>query len=170
MEAAHLLLELLDDGVQLQVVDGRLRVEFPHGTRSTDRAEAIRSERDRLIDLASRSPAEILTTLRLTGIIVSLEGDRIRVEGDLSCLTSEQRALIRFHRGDLVDELRREVSNGALIVGRIWSISDEILAFGPEELDGYRRDLERSPADDPATIEEWTALAYAQRMRARCTG
>ena len=82
MEAAHLLLELLDAGIQLQVVDGRLRAEFPPARARRAAVEAIRSERDRLIDLASRSPAEILVTLRLAGIIVSLEGDRIRVEGD----------------------------------------------------------------------------------------
>src|SRR5688500_650577 len=99
--AARLLLELLDDGVQLQVIDGQLRAEFPPGTRTPGRADAIRVKRDGLIDLASRSPAVILATLRRAGIIVSLEGDRIRVEGDLSSLTAEQRALIRFHRDAL---------------------------------------------------------------------
>jgi hypothetical protein len=167
MEAAHLLVELLDEGIQLQVVGGRLRAEFPTGTRTPDRAEAIRSERDHLIDLATRSPAEILTMLRLAGIIVTLEGDRIRAEGDLSCLTPEQRSLIRFHRAALVDELQRELSAGAMIVGRDWIISDGILAFGPEELDGYRRELEQCPADDPATPEEWAALAHARRL---CAG
>jgi hypothetical protein len=96
MEAPRLLLELLADGVQLRVVGGRLRAEFPPGTRTPGRADAIRTERDGLIDLASRSPAEILVTLRLAGIIVSLEGGRIRVEGDLSALTPEQRALVRL--------------------------------------------------------------------------
>jgi len=170
VEAARLLLELLADDVQLEVVDDRLRAEFPPGTRTPGRAEAIRSERDRLIDLASRSPAEILNTLRLTGIIVSLEGDRIRVEGELSCLTSEQRALIRFHRGDLVAELQWELSIGAMVVGRVWTISDRILEFGPEELDGYRRELEQSPEGDPATPEEWAALGRAQRMRVSSNG
>jgi hypothetical protein len=159
--ASRLLLELLDDGVQLQVVDRRLRADFPPGTRTPGRADAIRTERDGLIDLASRSPAEILVTLRLAGIIVSLEGDRIRVEGDLSTLTPEQRALIRLHRDDLVDELRRELADGAMVVGRIWTISDEILTFGSEELDGYRRELEHGTEDDPATPEEWAALARA---------
>jgi hypothetical protein len=156
--------------VQLQVIDGRLRAEFPPGTRTPGRADAIRAERDGLIDLASRSPAAILATLRRAGIIVSLEGDRIRVDWDVSALTPEQRAVIRFHRDDLVDELRREVSNRALVVGRVWAISDEILAFGPEELDSYRRELKRGPEDDPATLEEWTALAHAQRMRASNMG
>jgi hypothetical protein len=166
MEAAHLLLDLLDDGVCLQVIDGRLRAEFPPGMRTPGRADAIRTKRDGLFDLASRSPAEILVTLRLAGIIVSLEGDRIRVEGDLSALTPQHRALLRFHRDDLVDELHRELSDGAMVVGRVWTISDRILAFGPAELNGYRRELEHGPADDPATPEEWAALARAQRMQA----
>jgi hypothetical protein len=80
MDAAHLLLELLDDGVQLQVTDGHLRAKFPPGTRTPGRADAIRVKRDGLIDLALRSLAEILATLRRAGIIVSLEGDRIRVD------------------------------------------------------------------------------------------
>ena len=115
MEAAHHLLELLDDGVDLQVADDRLRAEFPTGTRTPDRAEAIRSVRDGLIDLETRSPTEILTRLRLAGIIVSIEEDRIRVEGDLSVLASEHRALIRFHRDELADALRGEFSDRTMI-------------------------------------------------------
>jgi hypothetical protein len=167
MDAPRLLLELLDEGIQLQVVDGRLRADFPAGTRTPERSEVIRSVRERLIDLVSRSAAEILITLRLAGIIVSLEGDRIRVEGDLSALTAEQRALIRFHRDDLVAELQRELSAGAIVTGRVWSITDEILTFGPDELEAYCCELVNCPVADPATPEEWVALAHAQRV---CAG
>jgi hypothetical protein len=62
------------------------------------------------------------------------------------------------------------LADGALVVGRVWTISDEILTFGSEELDGYLRELEHGPEDDPATHEEWAALGRAQRMQADCSG
>jgi hypothetical protein len=166
MNAPHLLLDLLDEGIHLQVVGGRLRAEFPPGTRTLDRAEAIRSEREHLIDLASRSATRILADLRQAGVIVSLESDRIRVEGDRSVMTTELRALIRFHRAELIVALRRELSDGAMVVGRVWTINDRILAFESEELTAYRRELVNCPEDDPATPEEWAALARAEQIRA----
>jgi hypothetical protein len=62
------------------------------------------------------------------------------------------------------------LADGAMVVGRVWTISDRILEFGSEELDGYRRELEHGPEDDPATPEEWAALVLAQRMQADCSG
>ena len=115
MDAPHLLLELLDDGVQLQVIDGQLRAEFPPGRRTPGRAEAIRAERDGLIDLASRSPAGILATLRRAGIIVSVEGDRIRVDRNVSGLTPDQRAA-GYLSPQFVDEvISMEPNHGALL-------------------------------------------------------
>ena len=43
MNAPHLLVHLLGEGIHLQVVDGRLRAEFPPGTRTPGRAEVIRT-------------------------------------------------------------------------------------------------------------------------------
>jgi hypothetical protein len=166
MHAPQLLLHLLDEGIHLQVVDGRLRAEYPPGTRTLDRAEAIRSGREQLIDLASRSPARILADLRQAGAIVSLESDRIRVEGDRSVMTTELRALIRFHRAELIVALRRELSDGAMVVGRVWTINDRILEFGLEELTDYRWELVNCREDDPATPEEWAVLARAEQIRA----
>src|SRR5215213_7535956 len=101
---------------------------LPAHERRTE--EAIRSEREHLIDLASCSPTMILADLRQAGAIVSLESDRIRVEGDRSLMTTELRALIRFHRAELINALRRELSEGAMVVGRVWTINDRILEFG----------------------------------------
>jgi hypothetical protein len=166
MHAPQLLLHLLDEGIHLQVVDGRLRAEYPPGTRTLDRAEAIRSEREHLIDLASRHPARILADLRQAGAIVSLESDRIRGEGDRSVMTTEPRALIRFHRAELINALRRDLSDGAMVVGRVWTINDRILEFGLEELTDYRWELVNCREDDPATPEEWAVLARAEQIRA----
>jgi hypothetical protein len=170
MEAAHLLLELLDQGVQLQVVGDHLRAEFPAGTRTPDRAEAIRTERDRLIDLASRSAAEILATLREAGLIISLAGDRVRVKGRRNDLTAEHRGLIRFHKVEISNELRQMQLHGPLHIGRMKMMVDRLLEFGPAELETYRLELVICPEGDPATPEEWAALARVKRIRAGSVG
>jgi hypothetical protein len=170
MEAPHLLLDLLDDGVHLQVVDGRLHAEFPAGTRTPDRAEAIRSHRDHLIDLTSRSAAEILATLREAGLIISLEGGLVRVKGCRIDFTAELRALIRFHKAEIVNELSSEPSYGLTRLDTVNTMVGRLREFASEELDAYRLELINSSEDDPPTRDEWAALARAKRIRAGGVG
>lgn len=44
-----------------------------------------------------------------------------------------------------------------------------ILAFTPEELAAYRKELAHFPADDPPSHQEWAALALAEDIRAKRT-
>jgi hypothetical protein len=88
------------------------------------------------------------------------------VDGDRTALTAERDALFRLHRDGLVAELRRERADGAMLVGRTWSISPRILELGPEELDACSRELVTASHDDPATPEEGAALSHARWVRA----